>query len=240
MAWVAFLGGTTALLHGLGGPLPAPPVMAPSEMGGWLTERGPATAVVAVMRLAALAVTWYLVAATAVALVARASGRGLALSAARAVSLPLVRRLVGGALGLTLAAGPGMAAATPVDRSGVGPAPPSAAVVMQRLPDEGSTTTSAPPPSTTTTTPEAVGGDEAPPAAPAVPTWEVAPGQHFWAVAELVLSDAWGRAPTDLEVDGYWRVLVETNRPVLRDPANPDLLYPGQVLTVPPAPPRPG
>ncbi|PLS75238.1 MAG: hypothetical protein CYG61_08380, partial [Actinobacteria bacterium] len=43
------------------------------------------------------------------------------------------------------------------------------------------------------------------------------------------------RAPSDAEVDAYWRRLVDANRAILRDPANPDLLYPGQVLTVPPA-----
>jgi hypothetical protein len=31
-----------------------------------------------------------------------------------------------------------------------------------------------------------------------------------------------------------WRRLVEVNRPRLVDPANPDLLYPGQVLVLPP------
>lgn len=76
-----------------------------------------------------------------------------------------------------------------------------------------------------------------PPQDPQPVQWQVQPGQHFWAVAEKVLASAWQRAPSDAEIDPYWRHLVETNRPILRDPANPDLLYPGQVLTVPPPPP---
>jgi nucleoid-associated protein YgaU len=31
----------------------------------------------------------------------------------------------------------------------------------------------------------------------------------------------------------YWQRLVEANRPALADPANPDLVFPGQVFTVP-------
>ncbi len=65
------------------------------------------------------------------------------------------------------------------------------------------------------------------------------PGDHFWTVAERVLADAWGRQPTDIELLPYWRAVVETNRSRLADPANPDLLFPGQTLTVPPPPVRP-
>jgi flagella basal body P-ring formation protein FlgA len=56
---------------------------------------------------------------------------------------------------------------------------------------------------------------------------------------EEVLRTAWDRAPDDGETDPYWRVLVEVNRDVLADPENADLLFPGQVLEVPPPPPRP-
>lgn len=76
--------------------------------------------------------------------------------------------------------------------------------------------------------------------APAGRAWTVEPGDHFWAVAERVLAEAWGRAPTDDEVDPYWRALVEANAAVLRDPGNPDLLFQGQVIAVPVPPARPG
>lgn len=67
----------------------------------------------------------------------------------------------------------------------------------------------------------------------------IRPGQHFWSLAEDVLASAWQRAPSDDEVDPYWRRLVAANRSILRDPDNPDLLYPGQVITVPPPPAAP-
>ena len=70
-------------------------------------------------------------------------------------------------------------------------------------------------------------------------TWAVEPGDHFWSIAERVLGERWGRRPTTVETDGYWRALVAANRPRLADRDNPDLLFPGQVLTLPPLPERP-
>jgi hypothetical protein len=32
----------------------------------------------------------------------------------------------------------------------------------------------------------------------------------------------------------YWRRLIDTNRDRLRDPSNPSLVYPGQVIELPP------
>jgi nucleoid-associated protein YgaU len=37
----------------------------------------------------------------------------------------------------------------------------------------------------------------------------------------------------------YWTGLVEANRDVLVDPANPDLIHPGQTFRLPAPPPRP-
>lgn len=222
-AWCAFLVATVAILHRLGGRLAPPPVTSPSQLGGWFADRAPEESLVALLRLAALGAAWYLLAATALAILARWSGRRTLTSLASAVTVPMVRRVVGGALGLTLAAttlagraAPSAAAQAPA--AGV----VTTAVTMHRLPDE-------PPPE-----------PEPPPAAVPERTWEVRPGQHFWAVAERVLAEAWSRTPSDREVDGYWRRLIEVNRAQLRDPGNPDLLYPGQVLTVPVPPPAPG
>jgi nucleoid-associated protein YgaU len=39
--------------------------------------------------------------------------------------------------------------------------------------------------------------------------------------------------PPEREVARYWRRLVEANRDRLVDPGNPDLLRPGQTLTLP-------
>jgi hypothetical protein len=103
--------------------------------------------------------------------------------------------------------------------------------------------------------PEAPGAAEVvPPSAPVLPIehasppaatpmdgteWEVRPGDHLWSVAAAVLQEAWGAPASDAEVAPYWQRLVEANRAGLADPANPDLLYPGQVVTVPAPPPVP-
>jgi len=68
----------------------------------------------------------------------------------------------------------------------------------------------------------------------------VQPGEHLWVIAERTLARAWGRPPTDAEIEPYWRDLVAANRGVLADPANPDLVYPGQVFGLPAVPPPDG
>lgn len=56
----------------------------------------------------------------------------------------------------------------------------------------------------------------------------------FWSIAEAHLQHL-GGSPTDREVVRYWERLVAVNVGRLVDPANPDLLYAGQVLELPPA-----
>jgi nucleoid-associated protein YgaU len=77
-------------------------------------------------------------------------------------------------------------------------------------------------------------GSPTAPAAAAPTTWTVARGDHFWHIAEQARGRQLGRAPTEREVDAYWRLLVAANRDRLVDPANPDLLFAGQELTLPP------
>ncbi|MDF1596202.1 MAG: LysM peptidoglycan-binding domain-containing protein [Acidimicrobiia bacterium] len=61
-------------------------------------------------------------------------------------------------------------------------------------------------------------------------------GDNFWTIAETTLETAWGRAPTGDEVSKYWRSLVESNRDRLRPPHDPNLIFPGQQLELPPTP----
>lgn len=71
-------------------------------------------------------------------------------------------------------------------------------------------------------------------AAPPVTSWVVAEGESFWTIADEVTSQRLGRAATDREIDPVWRTIVRTNRARLLDPSDPDLLWPGQVLDIPP------
>ena len=61
----------------------------------------------------------------------------------------------------------------------------------------------------------------------------VRPGDSFWRVAERHELERLGRQPRDAEVATCWRQLVELNRDRLAVPDNPDLLFPGQILTLP-------
>jgi hypothetical protein len=101
----------------------------------------------------------------------------------------------------------------------------------------------APPPSRssqpTPRTPAARRRTTAPPRRPSVPhtddspTWTVRPGDHLWGIAAATLRHRLGRAPTDAEVEPYWRRLLDLNRSRLVDPGNPDLIFPTQVFDLP-------
>ena len=61
--------------------------------------------------------------------------------------------------------------------------------------------------------------------------WEVAKGDHFWAIAEETLAAAYGRPVTDEEITPYWQEIVDANRDRLVT-ADPDLVHPGQTFDV--------
>jgi nucleoid-associated protein YgaU len=63
---------------------------------------------------------------------------------------------------------------------------------------------------------------------------EVQPGDHLWKISTQGLRGALGREPGDAEVSPYWRQVIETNREGLRS-GDPDLIYPGEIVTLPPA-----
>jgi hypothetical protein len=62
----------------------------------------------------------------------------------------------------------------------------------------------------------------------------VEPGQSFWSVAQEAESRALGRVPSTDEVTRYWLGLVAANRSRLVRPGDPNLIYAGQVILLPP------
>ncbi|MGH9187479.1 MAG: hypothetical protein ACRD0U_16960, partial [Acidimicrobiales bacterium] len=109
-------------------------------------------------------------------------------------------------------------------------------------------TTTTAPPTTTTTAPPTPPPPPPPPAAlPSSPapadaaaptpgaTVAVQPGWNLWAMSELALTSTLGRAPTNGEIWTYWQQVIDANLDQLPDPANPDLLFVGTVLTLPSA-----
>ena len=163
----------------------------------------------------------YLAVSTAASLVVHRLHRGrrsaVMVRVVDTLTLPPIRRLVRAVAGAGVAAG-ALVGSAPAGASTTSTKPP--VPVMRRLGDE------APVMVQTATMAE--------PAPPTSATeWTVRPGDHFWRIAEEVLTTELRRAPTDGETDPYWRRLITANRDRLADRENPDLLFPGQVLLLP-------
>ncbi len=229
VAWVLQRAGT--------GQLAAPPLNEPSQWGKWAAEREPLVAAVAVVRLLAFGAVWYLLVATVVGGVLRLFRVGRLVSLADRLTIPALRRLLVATAGVTLAAG--LSPTLALAQSG-GP-------VVTVTATTTTTVGGRPPPTLTMRAvgPEATGATVVPaidrPPVPAMAavgatSWSVRPGECFWTIADDVLARAWGRAPTDAEIVPYWRTLIEANRHLLADRSNADLIYPGQLFTLPPPP----
>jgi hypothetical protein len=63
-------------------------------------------------------------------------------------------------------------------------------------------------------------------------------GDHLWGISERALVDAWGVVPDPDDVADYLDRLIDRNRFVLAVRDDPDLVFPGQVFTLPPVPVR--
>lgn len=218
-------------LLGSGGLSPPPFTGGGRALQRWLEARNPAVAAFALIRSGVVIVSWYLLGTALAAVALRMVGAARAADALDAMSLPAARRLVRAAVGLSLtvsAVGATTALTAPTGPAGatVRQAADEDAVVMRSLPDEEVVMVRLP--------------DDPPAPAPGPGSWTVRPGDHFWRVAEEVLTSALGRSPRDRETTAYWWQMVEANRSRLADPDDPDLLFPGQVIEVPTPPPVPG
>ena len=234
--WCALLAVVIAVLAAAGrGPLALP---APGESwSSWLNSRDAITLTFVAVRVGALVLAWYLLLIGVVGGVAAAARSARLLRLADWLTVPAVRSLVRSLLGVTFATAT-LVAAAPRASSPIAD-PPAAAVAA------------------TITTPRhdtAAGVSPTPPPPPAAPvivrskppqdqrdtaSWTVAPGDHFWSIAQRHLHTALGDQPSEEEVARYWRRLVDANRDRLADPGNIDLIYPGQVLRLPPVDRRP-
>jgi nucleoid-associated protein YgaU len=232
---LALLAAAIWLLTAMGrGPLRVPSLWHFGAWGPWLADRDALTSAFALLRVATLALAWYLLGATLVGVAARLARGPRLVAIADAVTVPMVRRLLQSALGV------GLATASLTAGSGDGPAPARVeSVATAQLPSDPIAMTP-------------LSGDalvmqpfESHPAQPPAvraqqfhDSWTVDPGDHFWSIAETALRRAWEREPTDDETAAYWEELIAANRQRLIDPGNPDLIQPGQVFVLPPPPRR--
>jgi hypothetical protein len=76
-------------------------------------------------------------------------------------------------------------------------------------------------------------GSPVPIAAAAQTAVTVQSGDDLWAISRRHLSGLLGRRPANAETAPYWRQVVAHNRPGLIS-GNPDLIYPGELIELPP------
>jgi len=238
VAWLIGLGATAVALRWAGhGALTPPPLLAPGQWSGWLEKRDPVVAAFSLLRIGALGGLWYVAAVTAVGVLLRVAGAASLVRVADRFTIGPVRRMLAGSVSLGLAASGVVAVAAPAFRAPV--------VAAQ------TSTTSTQPQRTTQPTPATVTMHRLGPAEAARPLavaptpqvtqatttsanqWTVKPGECFWSIAESVLTERWGRAPTDAEIVPFWQRLIAANRIELAQRDNPDLIFPGQRFTVP-------
>ena len=228
-ASVLALGVAAAALHWAGrGALAGPPLAHPGQWAAWLEGRDPAVAAFSLLRLLAVVGLWYLVAVTTIGTVLRLAGAASLVRIADRFTIAPVRRMLAGSVSLGLAASGVLAVAAPALRT------PVAAATQQPAPEATPSTVTMHRLSPSETLPPLPPAVE-PPVTPATATdrWTVKPGQCFWSIAESVLAERWGRAPTDAEIVPYWQRLIDANRHQLAHRDDPDLVFPGQVFVVP-------
>ncbi len=252
VAWLSLLVAVAIGGQALGGGALAPPSLGdPGSWAEWANGRTPLEASFAVLGLLVVVLAWYLLAATLLVAAARLRGAGRLVSVAEVLTLPVVRRTVHALLGVglvgTSVAGGAAQGGPPLPRQVtlvelvVVTSPDGASgfddtdraddeqePVMRLLPD-GPGAEMPPAPESQAAVPPGtmplVQGVER----------EVRPGDHLWSLAAHILGDA-GADASHAAVATYWRQLIDANLDRLADPANPDLIFPGQVLAVP-APP---
>lgn len=247
------LTGALATLHRLGDASWAQLPTA-GEVPTWLASTPPEDAVMALLRLLALAAIWWVLASTIAYSTAAALRveRGRALL--RPLTPPLVRRLADQAVALVLAAGivvgsaaPALAAPPPPPYGGPATVEPVERDAGGATPDAGSAPDDEPAPdeadpqqpsearpsggASQGADDEAAGDDQDHPTTVTVRT-----GDHLWGLAAAHLAEVEQRSPDDLsdaEIAVHWRevIAVNTDRLVSGDP---DLIYPGETVRLPP------
>ena len=59
-------------------------------------------------------------------------------------------------------------------------------------------------------------------------------GDSFWSIAASVLQTRLGHEPSNAEIAPFWQALIAANQAQLPQPGNPDLIYVGTTIVIPP------
>ena len=221
------------------------------DLEGWARRSRIEDAFAAVLRYVALAGAYWLAISSLAYLLARLSGISRLIDATAVLTLPAVRRvtdrLVIGTLAVSTLAGPAIAVSTHLsDRPVVTAADPIAVrlgadqadvdqdvVIDLDAVDEATLAELVPPaPAPPTRETGETGGETISIRADSHLEVIVTEGDHLWALAERRVSSVLGRPAADHEIAPYWRQVISSN-PELRS-GDPDLIYPGEVIVLPP------
>ncbi|MGI8663740.1 MAG: hypothetical protein ACR2LQ_11080 [Acidimicrobiales bacterium] len=230
----------------------------------WVETKGAIVAAFGMLRVVAMAAGCYLILiATLGAVARRGNFRRLALLV-DACTVPSLRSAIGGAGFTTLVVLAGVGAppagadpgasqpdrvvelapqtaptAAPPTMRAIGAnadltsttTPTEAATAIEGEPTPTSVAVAAPP--ATMRRLEVAASSPVPEPAKADETWTIEPGESFWSVAQSHLDETLGRAADDSEVERYWLTLMSSNADA-SPTGDPNLLYSGTVLVLPP------
>ena len=206
-----------------------------SDWGTWVRITPAEDAIAAFAWLAAAACAIWLTGSTLVYTVARASRVPALIRSVEWMTLPPIRRVTERVLGAVLVAA--TMTATPVRAE---PPPPFLAAVDHDEPllPPGLTGPVSPVPERNADPAGSTGVPDPgkPPAAgveAAAEVVQVRSGDNLWVISRRHLTGALGRVPGNDEIAPYWREVIARNRPHLLS-GNPDLIYPGEVIRLPP------
>lgn len=236
---IAVLGITAAALH-LAGPAPLSPapVWSVGAWIDWIGRTAPVEVAFGVVRLAAVAACYHLLAMQLVASTARLVGSASIVRLAEQLTPPPLRTSARRLAGVGLTAVTALAAPT----SAAGAGDPTGRAVIEVVPDGAGTASitvlptshDAAPLDDRTTVPSATAGVSVEGTVDAPGTeprqHRVRPGDHLWSIAAAEIGAGSTEAPDEAIVERYWRRLVLAN-PQLDDP---DLVFAGDVITLPP------
>jgi len=211
------------------------------DVDAW-TRAAPADALLAALRVVALAGAAWVFAVTAAYALARGLGLRSALRVLERATPHLVRRVVDHAVAASIVVG---SLAAPAQAASKPPAPVVVDVrngrvhagSLSSLPPDFRRAPAIPPPAATVATP--------PPPLPTAPPPTAVPasmvvqaGDNLWAIAADALARATGRDRAGLddgEIARYWSAVCAANAATVQS-GNVDVIVPGEVIALPPPP----
>ena len=226
--WMAFVAASIAGLHRLGGSFPLDLILDP---GGPLEPT-----LAAAIRLAGLAVGYWLAVSTVLYLIGRAGRLPGAIRAVGWATIGPVRRLIDGLVASAVVVGVGLPA-TAIAMTGPGYIPvPAGDPIETDVPVPGSLlpgtlflpTQQIPVPEVGV--PESVTTQTTIPNEPTEVVVES--GDHLWSLAEQRLAQVRGRGVSDAEIAPYWLKVIGVNLSRIRS-GDPDLIFPGEIVLLP-------